>query len=84
MHAFQVCLICDLGISPLIWYIKAKYTYNFEVEKFTVSNNNLLEKIDVLFFFQLLVVMFCSHKFQLYMCGSAYMSYVDIHTYKYF
>lgn len=42
MYAYRVYLIFDLGVSPLNF--KAKYTYNFEIKKFAVSSNNVLEK----------------------------------------
>lgn len=38
-------------LSPLLWYIKATYTYNVGIKNFVLSNSNLLEKIDLLYFF---------------------------------
>lgn len=41
------CWICGLAfLAPLLWYIKAKYNYNFETRNFALSSRNLLEKID--------------------------------------
>lgn len=42
MYAYRVYLIFNLGISPLNF--KTKYTHNFEIKKFAVSSNNVLEK----------------------------------------
>lgn len=80
MYAFWVYLIFDLGISPL--NIKAKYTYNFEIKKFTVGNNNILEKIDLPFFFQLLVVMLIQSQIPgVYVWVCVHILHIYIHTY---
>lgn len=54
-RTLSICWICGLAfLSPLLWYIKAKYKYNFETRNFALSSRNLLEKIDPLSFFSVI------------------------------